>query len=76
MKTEDRGEDPRKKSSRESCKVAGRNVTGLLENSQAREEEEGRRLPEQLRKMEKKFLSMKNILLISIWQRCQNIGGN
>lgn len=41
MKTEDRGEDPRKKSSRESCKMAGRNVTGLLENSQAKEEEEG-----------------------------------
>lgn len=52
MKMEDRGGDPRKKSSRESCKVAGRNVPGLLENSQAKEEEEGRRLPEQLRKME------------------------
>lgn len=47
MKMEDKGEDPRKKSSRESCKGAGRNVPGLLENSQAREEEEeGRRLPE------------------------------
>lgn len=49
---EDKGEDPRKKSSKEICKVAGRNVPELVENSQAGEEEEGRGLSEQLRKME------------------------
>lgn len=47
-----RREDPREQRSKESFKVAGRDVPGPPEISQAREEEKGKGLQRWLRKME------------------------